>query len=644
MVAPAPSTVATERKPLTPEEIADRLIPEDVQLSPDGRDVAFNVRAASKKGEHWEKAIWLSRDGAPAAAFTSGVSDDRSPRWSPDGTRLAFISDRKEREKSKLYVIRLDGGEARPIGDLEGDLSEPAWSPDGRFIALLREDPETAEEKKKKEDRDDAIVVETEKKRRRLFIIDVETGNARQITYGTRQIWAFGWSRDGERLAITTTEGYDMNAACGAGELYTVPTAGGLPKLVARFPSLPAYPTFVEGGIAVSADAHWIDPSASVWFVPDDGGEPRNLLPGYKGQLEGLFAIANDPSRVTIRMVEGTHAGAYSLEISTGAMTKITPEGQHGEGSIVAGPSPAADGSRIAVIWSDGDIPAEVFVADAGAAPTKVTELGKDFIGRLSRAETVTWTSDEWEIEGILTYPAGYEEGKRYPLIVEVHGGPSWQWEDYCFLDWHDWAQLMASHGFAVLAPNPRGSTGRGTEFQRQLQNDVGGGEVRDLVNGALAMVERGIADRDRLGIGGWSWGGYLTATTITRSDIFKAAMMGAGLSNLISDHGTDDIPSANLLYFSDWPYNNLEAYWESSAMKYIKNCKTPTLILHGDADARVTPSQGAEMFRALKTMGVPVEFVRYPREGHPIHERHHQIDLMRRLVDWYTKYLKPNS
>jgi dipeptidyl aminopeptidase/acylaminoacyl peptidase len=154
-------------------------------------------------------------------------------------------------------------------------------------------------------------------------------------------------------------------------------------------------------------------------------------------------------------------------------------------------------------------------------------------------------------------------------------------------------------------------------------------------------MVERGIADRERLGIGGWSWGGYLTATTITKSDIFKAAVMGAGLSNLISDHGTDDIPSANLFYFAQWPYENFEPYWEGSAMKHITNCKTPTLIVHGDDDARVRVGQGAEMFRALKTLGVPVDFVRYPREEHPIKERHHQIDLMRRVVAWYTKWLK---
>ena len=648
MVAPIidakPDAEETKPKPLTPEELADRLVPNDPRISPDGRHVAFTVQAASKKEEYTESAIWLSRDGAPATRFTAGVGSDNSPRWSPDGTRLAFLSDRKdtkEHDKSMVYLLDLNGGEAKPLGELDGELGDPQWSPDGTKIAVLREDPETAEEKKKKEERDDAVVVETEKKRNRVFVIDVETGKARQLTYGPRQVWSYGWNRDGTQIAITTTEGYDENAACGAGDLWTVPVGGGLPKHIAHFPSLPGSPVFVDGGIVVRANGHWEDPPDSVWFVPE-GGEPRNVLPGLKGNVDEIYPIPGDTTRVGARIVEGVHGGAYTVEIATGELTRVTPEGQHGDGSIQGGPTFSTDGKRIAVVWSEGQVPQEVYVADTAGAPSKLTELGKDFVGRLQPVETVTWTSDGWEIQGLLTYPVGYEAGKRYPLLVEIHGGPSWQWEDFCFLDWHDWAQLMASQGFAVLAPNPRGSTGRGVEFQRQLQNDVGGGEVRDVISGAMAMVERGIADEDRLGVGGWSWGGYLTAITITRTNIFKAAVMGAGLSNMVSDHGTDDIPKANLLYFSHEPYEDFEPYWEASAMKHIKNCTTPTLILHGAEDARVQHWQGAEMFRALKTLGVPVEFVRYPREKHPIDERKHQIDLMRRLIDWYTKWLKP--
>jgi dipeptidyl aminopeptidase/acylaminoacyl peptidase len=282
-----------------------------------------------------------------------------------------------------------------------------------------------------------------------------------------------------------------------------------------------------------------------------------------------------------------------------------------------------------------------VFCGDTRGDVRSVTTFGTCFHGRLQPAEHVTWTSDDGlEIEGLLTYPGDYRPGTRYPLVVEVHGGPSWQWEDRVMLNWHDWAQMLASRGYAVLMPNPRGSTGYGQEFQRLLQDDVGGGESRDLVTGALAMVERGIADRQRLGIAGWSWGGYLTARTISQTTMFSAAVMGAGLSNMISDHGQGDIPSANLLYYPGQPYDHLEDYWDSSPIQYVSAVRTPTLILHGDDDARVHPAQGMEFFRALKVLGVPVRFVRYPREKHGIGERAHQIDLMNRIIDWFDRYL----
>ena len=207
-------------------------------------------------------------------------------------------------------------------------------------------------------------------------------------------------------------------------------------------------------------------------------------------------------------------------------------------------------------------------------------------------------------------------------------------------LDWHDWAQMLASHGYAVLMPNPRGSTAYGHEFQQLLQDDVGGGESRDLVTGALAMVERGIADPERLGIGGWSWGGYLTAMTTTKTTMFKAAVTGAGVANNVSDHAQGDIPAANLLYFAGEPYHHPDAYWAASPIRSAAKVTTPTLILHGDADARVHPGQSMEWYRALKTLGVPVEFVRYPREEHPIRERAHQIDLMRRVDAWFRRWL----
>ncbi len=635
--------------PLTPEEIADRLVPDKPAISPDGANVAFTVAPGGKKGEHAERSIWLSRNGGKAEQFTSGIADDGAPVWSPDGQKLLFSSDRAKRGESKLYTISLNGGEAKALGDLEGELSAPTWSPDGKLIAVMRVDPETAEEKKKKEDRHDPIVVEEQPKFSRLWIVDAATGKARKLTYGKRHVLTYRWSPDSASIAFVATSAPEIDLSGYPTPVSIVPASGGLPKTVATLSlaaDAVAFVTTPDGpAIAALVSDHRDDPTLSIWLLPLEGKrKPRNLLPGYEGNIEWMGPVSGDCGSLYIRSVERTHANLYKVDMATGELTSLTPEGMHNEGSVIAGPSFSADGEKVALVWSDGDKMGEVYTGATSGKTEAVTELGKRFEGRLCPVEIVTWQSDGHEIEGLLTYPAGYEEGKRYPLVVEIHGGPSWQWEDYAFVDWHDWAQMLATNGFAVLAPNPRGSTGRGAAFAALLQDDVGGGESRDLINGAQAMVERGIADPDRLGIGGWSWGGYLTAFTITQTTIFKAAVMGAGLSNMISDHGTDDIPSANLLYYPGQPYHHLDVYWESSAIKHITKVTTPTLILHGDSDDRVHPSQGAEMFRALKVLGVPVQFVRYPREPHGIKERAHQIDLMTRLLGWYTKWLNPEK
>ena len=645
--------------PPTPEELADRLRPEDPRLSPDGRAVVFAVAPRGMKGERKEQALWIARDGAPARPLTAGTTHDANPRWSPDGARLLFCSDRGGREDRgkkadagtdadafRLFLLPVDGGEARPLGELTGSLSMPEWSPDGRTVAVLRRDPETPEEKRRKEDRDDALVVDEDPKPTRLWAVDAETGRARCLTHGARQIWSYAWLPDGEALAILTTESPDVNTVFDAGDLWLVPLAGGLSRHVARFPVLPHSPVVVETAegpaVAVCGNAHRADPSDSVWMVPLAGGEPRNLLPGHPGVVEELAPRPGAPGRLGLRMVERTHGLVYGFDIATAALTPLTPDGKHGDGSVLAGISFSADGERLAMVWTDGTTPEEVYVGEAGGDGAAVSSFGEAFRGRLCPVETVRWRStDGVEIEGLLTYPRGYEAGRRYPLVVEIHGGPSWQWEDRVFLDWHDWAQLLAGHGYAVLAPNPRGSTGYGSAFQKLLQDDVGGGEAQDLISGAQAMVERGIADQERLGIGGWSWGGYLTAWTITQTDLFKGAVMGAGLANMVSDHGQDDIPAMNLWLYPGQPYDHLDHYWRTSPIRHVANVRTPTLILHGDADARVHPAQGMEFHRALKTLGVPVRFVRYPREEHGFKERAHQIDLMRRVVAWYDRWLK---
>jgi dipeptidyl aminopeptidase/acylaminoacyl peptidase len=638
-------------KPLMPEEIADRIVPSDPRISPDGSRVVFVASPASKASEKRTRSLWITGDGSPARQFTAGTADDSDPRWSPDGTRLLFRSDRLKpgSDDYRLFVLPASGGEALPLSDLGGELSQPAWSPDGRWVAVLRRDPESEAVAARKKERDDAIVVEEDPRFTRLWVVDVDCTSARCLTTGEREIRAFAWAPDSLSLVTITTDATEYDATLGPGDLWQVAVTGSRPRHVARFRNAPSSPVVIEtcNGeiVAVRAHGHRDQPEESIWWVALSGGEPVNALPDLAGNVEELLPLPGSTGRLAARIVERTHARLYAVDVPGGNLTPLTPDVIAGRGSIVDGASFSADGRRLAAIWSDATTPEEVWLGDGSGEARLVTSFGKDFQGRLQPVEHVCWTSDDGvEIEGLLTYPADYQPGTRYPLVVEIHGGPSWQWEDRVMLGWHDWAQMLASRGYAVLLPNPRGSTGYGRELQRLLQDDVGGGESRDLVAGALAMVERGIADPDRLGIAGWSWGGYLTAWTITQTTMFRAAVMGAGLSNMVSDHGQGDIPSANLLYYPGHPYAHIEHYWKSSPIRYVAAVQTPTLILHGEEDARVHPAQGMEYFRALKILGVPVRFVRYPREKHGIEERAHQIDVMQRIVDWFDRYLLGSS
>ncbi|HEV2067597.1 MAG TPA: S9 family peptidase [Thermomicrobiales bacterium] len=640
----------TANEPLGYEEIADRLIPSEPRISPDGGRVAFTVGTRGKKGDHPERAIWLSRDGEPATRFSGGESHDHDIRWSPDGTRLLFLSNRKDKEKDGIYIAPVDGGEAQRLGELEGSLSSPEWSPDGSMIAVLRTDEDSEEEqKRKKEEKDDPIVFEEDAHNARLWLVDVASGKARCLTFGKRTVWSYAWTPDGTRLVFITTPLNTINAIFRKTQVWWMPASGGIATLVGEFMPIPGSPVVrtVDGQevVALSASDHRDDPSASVWTIPLAGGRAVNLLPGYAGVVQELIADPASEDGLIVRIVEGTHGRMYKLSAAGGPLVPVTPGALGNHGTILSSPTVATDGRTTACVWSNSDTPEEVYKIDADGASTPLTSFGEAFKDRLAPGEVVTWTSsDGVEVEGILIRPRSYQEGRRYPLLVQIHGGPSWQWEDRANLNWHDWGQMLASRGYAVLLPNPRGSTGYGSDFEKLLQDDVGGGESRDLVTGAEAMVARGIADPDRLAIGGWSWGGYLTAWTITQTPMFKAAIMGAGLANLISDHGAGDIPEANTAFYPGHPYTHWDLYAERSPLRAVTNVKTPTLILHGDNDARVSPTQGLEYYRALQVLGVPVRFVRYPREGHGIQERNHQLDLMRRVVDWLAKYVPADA
>lgn len=643
----------SDTSPIALERIVDRKRPSNPRISPDGSSIVFTVSRLSKVDDQATSTIWMIREDNKPFPFTGGLAGASDPEWSPDGSKLLFLSARDdEDDKTGLFVMPANGGEAQQIGDIRGDISQPRWSPDGEHIALLMIEPEAGSEKKRKEREQDHIVFEEDLRHKRLWRVNPESGAYRPLTTGNHSVHDYCWAPDSAELIIVTTPMPTENSLFGPTEVARIPVTGGLSTHVATFRMAPSTPVVreIDGDriIALVANDHRSDPSPSIWTVRWSGGQRKQLLPDLHGAVQNIIADPANLDTVFAVIVEGTHARLYSVDCGSGAMERLDEKafGERGSINYGYGFDTSADGSKIACVWSASDLPEEVWCLDRSGAARNLTSFGSGFADELAPGEMVRWHSfDGVEIEGTLIRPRESDESAALPLFIQVHGGPAWQWEDSLNLSWHDWAQMLASRRWAVLLPNPRGSTGYGSAFEKLLQDDVGGGECKDLIAAAEAMVERGIANPDRLAIGGWSWGGYLTARTITQTTRFKAAVMGAGVANLASDHGAGDIPEYNTLMYPGHPYDeeNWDLYSIGTPIRQASKATTPTLILHGESDDRVHPTQGQEFYRALQVNGVPVQFVRYPREGHGFKEREHQLDLMQRICTWLDKWV-PNS
>jgi dipeptidyl aminopeptidase/acylaminoacyl peptidase len=397
------------------------------------------------------------------------------------------------------------------------------------------------------------------------------------------------WSPDGTLIAYVTSPGTDVRQS----RLAVIRASGGTPQLVApQFLYQPGAPAWSPDGRTLYFGAP-VRTTTQLFAVPSAGGTPRQL-------------------------------------------TDI-----HG---VVAGGTLARDGRAVAFTLADPRKPADVYVATLGAGPLtprqltdhnpQVRELA------LGTAEVVRWKSaDGVDIDGVLLYPVGYERGRRYPLVASIHGGPAGAWTEGFLAGWSNPGQVMAGQGFAVFYPNPRGSSAYGEAFLRANIKDWGEGDYRDIQTGIDALVARGIADSTRLAQTGWSYGGYMTAWTLTQTNRFKALVVGAGLTDMYSMYATNDIPRTLDGYFGAEPWNDTTEYRKRSAMTYIKRARTPTLILHGQADLRVPIGQAQELYSGLRKNKVPVQLVFYPREPHGLQEPRHQLDKMRRELEWIRRW-----
>lgn len=641
-----------EKRALQPEDLVDIRSVEDVRISPDGRAVAFVVGEPASDSKKPEKPrdtnIWIvPTDGSQAARpFVTSPKSDTHPRWSPDGRYLAFLSNRgepigEEKEtKNQLYLIRGDGGEAEQLTSVKGGVETLAWSRDSQTIAFTVRDARSDDEEKKRKEGQDQTYVDHDYKFARVWVMSLSDRKPQQVTKQDLDITGLAWSPDGSELALLASATPRTDDRYWHTKLVVVRRETGE---VVRTLSEHA-----GGEVKWSPDGltlafqEYTPALIATWLavVPAAGGPARYLLKDYPGTVR-RFEWEPDSKRLIAEVNERTRDRFVRIDVASGTTTQLPVE------TILPGPefSISADGRTIAYELQAPDMPSEVWAYRVGESPRRLTHLHPQAASwRLGEVKEVSWKNkkDGQTLYGVLVTPPDYKAGQPYPTIVEVHGGPQWAWWNGWLGSWHEWAQLLASHGYVVFLPNPRGSTGQGWQFAEANRDDWGGGDFQDIMDGVDYLIEQKIADSSRLGIGGWSYGGFMTSWAVTQTRRFKAAVVGAAVTNLFSFNGTTDItPSFLRNYFINLPFFRRPAYDGHSAMTYLKRCRTPSLVLHGEVDERVPVTQGWEFYNGLKMLGVPTEMVVYPREHHGFKERAHQIDLLTRVLAWYDKYLK---
>lgn len=644
-----------DRTPLTIEEIVTLALPGDAQISPDGRSVAYVLADTAKDGAVRHAHLWLvPTDGAtPPRELTAGPRQETTPRWSPDGRTLAFLSDRNEENKQDIFLLPISGGEARRLGDLHGSLADLSWSPDGKTLAVIRTDPETDDEKKRKEEKDDAYVVESRQHRKyaHLWLVDVATGAAKQCGSDDLHIWngtGYAWSPDGARIAVVGSAKPGWAHGFSGTALFLLSVADGTAHEIAGESGSPGNPSWSPDGttLAFIARPERAKQGAGVLMLCDlVSGRVESRLAGLEQGKSDLCWLDNRTLLLTL--LDGTAHNLHRYivpedHLSAPLGNVPTPGAAPGNASIVMTVDAARE--NVAMVRGDMAHPFEVWAGPLDGTIRQITDHNGWIQERsIAPSRVIHWqAADGRQIVGILVTPDPALHGDGpYPLIVQVHGGPAGVYVEDLQLTWSRWGQLLAAHGYAVILPNPRGSSGRGDPFQTLNYADWGGNDMDDILRGVDAVIAEGIADPERTGIGGWSYGGFMTAWTESQTTRFKAAIVGAGLCNLVSFYGTTDIREWHESHFGAPLHEDAGRYWDHSAMKYLAQVATPTLILHGEKDERVPFAQGQEWFAALTRRGVPVEFVAFPREPHVIEERAHQRVLLNRVLAWYDKYVK---
>ena len=623
-------------------------------ISPDGKMIAYTVATARMDGENSDflTHIWVvSADGITNYPFTSGDKSCTNPQFSPDGQFLSFTSSRGKDGKSQIYVLRLMGGEAEQITTTKNGVNGYDWSPDSKQIAFTMTDTLPAQEEKDRKEKKDWTVIDKFQNAHLYTVSMMKNGKneypTKRLTNSDFHVTNINWSPDSKTIVFAhqTSPWADIWATS---DISTIAAEGGIVQPLITGKGMDVQPIYSNDGKTIAyvsdgGDTRWAR-KQNVYIISAQGGTPK-MLASTPDEQPGLVGWTVDDKNILLGEAYRTTSALYALPVDGGALKKLSLHKTGGTGNFSMNKK-----GEIAYTYQTAELPPDIYMASlTDMNGKKLTDIHADYMkGKtVGKTEVISWKSKDgkYDIEGLLTYPIGYEKGKKYPFILNVHGGPAGTFsQNFTGASSVYPIQAFAQQGYFVLRPNPRGSSGYGTEFRRANHRDWGNNDYNDLMAGVDKVIADGMAHPDSLVETGWSYGGYMTSMIITKTNRFKAVMAGAPVTNLMSFNGTADIPSFLPSYFGGEFWDDLKVYEDHSAMFNIKNAKTPTLIIHGLADERVPPEQGLQLHRALQRLGVPTKMVGYPRQPHGFVEPKFIQDVGERVTGWFNQYIGRNN
>ena len=644
------SVIAQTKSNWSPTQTIKHKVISTVRVSPDGGKVVYAVKELKTiegKSEFINHLFISDINNTNTIQLTQGEKNNINPKWSPDGKKIAFVSNRNG--KNNLYCLNLAGGEAERLTDLKTGINDFKWSTTGNQIAFTSSDFETEEETGNKKSGNDWFFMNENFKQGRLHLLQLNKKDKNGIPQITtlskenRHINSFSWSPDDQWIAYAhaASGGVEDNTFC---DISMIKISSGEVKVIANSSVGENQPLFSPDGKFI---AYYNLDEKGIW-----GGKTSvKIFALENGSVQTLADTPNGPAELigwssngkTIYTLEPFHTSTKIFSLSSDG--KQATEWTTGTKGVLSGLELNSKGTHFGFTFQNTSIPQDGYISSTNSfSALKISNINPELTNLpVPKTELISWKSfDGMEIEGLLTYPLNYEAGKKYPFILNIHGGPAGVFsENFIAVSGIYPLAALAENDIFILRPNPRGSNGYGLKFREANHRDWGGGDYKDLMAGVDYAISKGWADGNKMGVMGWSYGGFMSSWIVGHNNRFKVASIGAPAVDLVTQDLTDDIPGFLPSYMEKQPYEDWKVYDDHSPLRFVQNVKTPVLLQHGQADVRVPFSQGIMYYNALKRRGVPVRFLVLPRQPHGPAEPSMILKTAQTNLSWMLHYLQ---